>query len=896
MVGRMCVFSLLLSQVLILQHHGSAHDTVAALNHTSRVPSSATQRESELREAALFTRQGEELCEAGRYLEAEQAMQRARLLRERWLDSDDLSVAEVLFWLAHIHYELDQLESAEPLLRRVLKVQEVAPAAKSADIVKTLNRLSTIYSQWGQHRLSLLYNDKALRLISEKNLENHFINATLLYNRAIFLRDDPDSGATYEELIKLNDRALEIARRTVGTNHRFIAGNYFNAGKIAHLYGRHQEALQKLHTALELWQHIPPHPRLILLTLHELATVLCDVGNFVEAERLFEQALSYEKILGPLHPKLHIVRMRLALMYLQLGRTQQARELLLDSLDLLERRTRSQGSVLSDNQFVRFAEQTQLLEEMLYSVLQSKVEDLEASELLMTHVLLRKGRPIDEAADVSRAINNEVGRTDFVRLTKLRDLRGQFAALALAGPGPGGDLEKYRRRLAELDEAAENIDSERARLSARLRAQRAIPRSREIIREVAHRLPADGALVEFVEFRGYRFDLAEKRQSHDSQYLLLVLRADGQIRARNLGSATQVDALIERLHMALSTPDSSAREYQAAGQLLFDRIFEPLTPFLANTRWLFISAEGAFHRIPLETLHDGQHFLTDRFQFVSLTSGRDLLAREMPQLMASSVEIFADPSYEAQPILIAQNTIRRGTSRGNRQLRPNSLVRLPGTRDEALSIKRLFPAAGLHLDQAASESALLGTYRPGILHIATHGLFADDQLASTIGGRTSQYEEDTLELSEHPLLRSALAMAGAAAQEGVQRSDDRPDGIVTALELSSMDLWGTQLVVLSACNSGRGIPRAGQGIYGLRRAVLIAGAETLVTSLWRVDDLVTKDLMIEYYTRLLHGADRAAALREAMHGIRRQFQHPYFWASFIIIGRSGPLQNLHGTP
>jgi CHAT domain-containing protein len=139
---------------------------------------------------------------------------------------------------------------------------------------------------------------------------------------------------------------------------------------------------------------------------------------------------------------------------------------------------------------------------------------------------------------------------------------------------------------------------------------------------------------------------------------------------------------------------------------------------------------------------------------------------------------------------------------------------------------------------------------------------------------------------ENPLLRSGLALAGA----NKLRSGNE-DGILTALEASGLDLWGTKLVVLSACETGVGKVTNGEGVYGLRRALVIAGAESLVMTLWQVDDLATRDLMAGYYARLRAGKGRGVALRDTQLAIAAQgkYAHPYFWASFLSAGAEAPL-------
>ncbi|HZI03925.1 MAG TPA: CHAT domain-containing protein, partial [Archangium sp.] len=239
---------------------------------------------------------------------------------------------------------------------------------------------------------------------------------------------------------------------------------------------------------------------------------------------------------------------------------------------------------------------------------------------------------------------------------------------------------------------------------------------------------------------------------------------------------------------------------------------------------------------------------------------------------------------------------------------------LPGTRGEAEAIQRMLPQTRLLLGRDATKQALLTLDTPGLLHIATHGFFMPDEpvppastsvvlkdapnLADTRAVKSfgAVGEEGPRQRPPDPLLRSGLVLAGAAAPLEQPGSSRREDSLVTALELAGLDLWGTQLVVLSACDTGRGDVKPGQGVYGLRRALMVAGAETVVTSLWKVDDETARELMEGYYRNLLAGQGRAAALREAMKALREKQPHPYHWAPFIAIGQDAPLRGMVATP
>jgi CHAT domain-containing protein len=239
------------------------------------------------------------------------------------------------------------------------------------------------------------------------------------------------------------------------------------------------------------------------------------------------------------------------------------------------------------------------------------------------------------------------------------------------------------------------------------------------------------------------------------------------------------------------------------------------------------------------------------------------------------------------------STLREGAAH-----RAWDVVPLPGTRQEAEAIQRLLPQARLFLGPEATKERLLHLSTPGILHLATHGFFLGDasmpEGSRAIGHFGALGDDAPGSRPPDPLLRSGLMLAGAgAASPGAVSPSPPPESVlVTALELAGLDLWGTQLVVLSACDTGRGDVKPSQGVYGLRRALVVAGAEAVVMSLWKVNDDSTQQLMEAYYRNLLAGQGSSTALREAMRWLRATRPHPHYWAPFIVLGRDAPLRAL----
>ncbi|HBB30384.1 MAG TPA: kinesin, partial [Cyanobacteria bacterium UBA9273] len=335
-------------------------------------------------------------------------------------------------------------------------------------------------------------------------------------------------------------------------------------------------------------------------------------------------------------------------------------------------------------------------------------------------------------------------------------------------------------------------------------------------------------------------------------------------------------------------------------------LMQPIRPLLGNTRTLLISPDSELNLIPFAALVDeNNHYLVENYSISYLSTGRDLLRLQNHAESRSQPLIIANPDYDNPGDPTSVRRISRNpsapatelgelTTNNQRSLNSNQLDFRPlsGTKAEAAAIIPLLTNPTLLEGTEATENALKQIFRPQIVHIATHGFFlsnlpevAPPDFGTTLLSNTRSAKVNVT--TENPLLRSGLALAGANLL-----ASGNEDGILTALEVASLNLFGTKLVVLSACKTGLGDVANGQGVYGLRRAFTIAGAESQVMSLWAVKDDVTKDIMVEYYQRLLNHEGRAEALRQ----IQLEFflngksdSHPYYWAAFIPSGDWSPM-------
>ena len=301
---------------------------------------------------------------------------------------------------------------------------------------------------------------------------------------------------------------------------------------------------------------------------------------------------------------------------------------------------------------------------------------------------------------------------------------------------------------------------------------------------------------------------------------------------------------------------------------------------------ILLSAALIVHLIPFEALvMENNQYLVEEYTITYLTSGRDLL-RLKDKFESETVPlIMANPTYtkEGEQVVLNPNANPKlGRSvELSEYLQNTNFDSLPETQPEAEALKEMFPQSIILTKEEATENALKQVKQPDILHIATHGFFRES-LPQDNNNSTQNY---------NPLLRSGLVFAGVKVEKDVTEIKD--DGVLTALETTYLNLVGTQLVVLSACDTGVGDITTGEGVYGLRRALVIAGSESQLFSLWRVDDAATKDLMVNYYQRLKDGEGRTAALRNLqleMINKNDTYSHPYYWASFVPSGETDPMK------
>ncbi|MGB3519673.1 MAG: tetratricopeptide repeat protein, partial [Elainellaceae cyanobacterium] len=817
----------------------------------------------------------------GNYAAAEPLYQRSLSIDETALGENHPSVATSLNNLAELYRAQGNYAAAEPRFQRSLSILETVLGENHPDVATSLNNLAALYADQGNYIAAEPLYQRSLSIYETALGENHPSVATSLNNLAELYR----AQGNYAAAEPLYQRSLSILETALDENHPDVASSLNNLAGLYRWQGNYAAAEPLFQRSLSIKEAAlgENHPD-VATSLSGLALLYQAQGNYAAAELLYQRSLSIvETALGETHPNVAGSLNNLAGLYQAQGNSVAALPLLERAAESREAQLDLTLAVISEARRRAYLATIAGETSALISInLQAAPE---AASLALTTLLRRKGRVLDATAESYATLRQQLTPENQALLDELIQIDTQRANLFFGEPVDG-----QAELLDSLAAQAEVLQNQLAQVSAAFRTET----QAVTLDAVQQQIPSDGALVELVQY--YPFDAASPQdQWGDPRYAAYVLLPSGEIRTVDLGDVAALDAQVFTYLDALRNPRSNI---QPIARALDAQLMQPIRALTDDATHLLLSPDGALNLMPFAALMDETNtYLTERYTFTYLTSGRDLLRMDTGIEPGQGPVIVANPDYGATELATTRGANPDPTLTAQRSSDFSSLnafALLPGTELEADAITPLLPTATRWDGNAATEAAIKQVQAPSILHLATHGFFLQDQDCLAIPDDTranaTVFVESTADCVptprnvENPLLRSGLVFAGVNQRATLTDTDQ--DGVLTAQEVTRMNLFGTQLVVLSACETGLGNVVNGDGVYGLRRAFVLAGAESLLMSLWKVDDFGTSELMRGYYERLLAGSGRSEALGEIQRELINTgaYQHPYYWAGFIASG------------
>lgn len=825
----------------------------------------------------------EKLYEEGRFALAEGAFLLAKSEYESAGLTDNINYSKVMADLGLLYATMGRFNKAEKFTADALKRREETLGRNSKAGASSLNNYAVLYQNTGRYSEAEKVFDEAIQIINATLSTKSEENAIALNNQSILF----SKIGRYDQAIEQLKTAIAILDSQDKKNLRNQVGLQSN---LAHLYqqtGRLAEAeaiYLKLEKLLKVGGDNPYYAgvlnnlALLYVKMNKLdkvegyfnqsanvyktrfgaqnpnyAKVLNDHGNyyrmqarFAEAESKLNESLAIRKaVLDENHPDYVKSQEDLGTLYWKKGELDKANPYfqfaLNKSLDFVNR----YFPPMSEAEKTKYWDVLQPRFQRYFNYcLEASVtnagilKDMYHFQMATKALLLSATNKIKQAILTSG--NDELIK-DYTDWLDKKETLARYYSLSKE------ELQNQKIDLAAAEQEANKLErslSERSKDFSQGYANETIG-----FEKVAALLTDTEAILEIIRINSF-----DKDFTTDSKYAVLLLsKGSANPKLVVLDNGNQLETRYSKFY-------KNAIQQKIDDGYSYEQFWARIEPLLAGKKTIYLSPDGVYNQLNVNTLKkkDGTYVL-NQWDIITIGNSKDLIALKQRKALTTKKDAFllGFPDYAG------------------------AATALPGTKIEVEGINKILTASGFKTTmkqaKAANETAIKSLKGPNLVHIATHGYFLAD---------ADLQEDDANGESgkSNPLLRSGLILAGAAQGRNDVNLSSNDNGILTSYEAMNLNLEGTDLIVLSACETGLGDVRAGEGVYGLQRAFLVAGANAMIMSLWKVDDAATQQLMTNFYTNWVKMGNKQKAFRQAQLQLMMKFKEPYYWGAFVMMG------------
>lgn len=760
----------------------------------------------------------------GDYTEAENFARQANNITTSIFGDQSTKVVPSMLALSEVLTTIGDFQKAERLLRKAIEIQTKRFGPEHVDVGKSISQLALVNYYEGKPIQEVQQRfAQAEKIIGARLGSNNPTYAIILKNMAVA----NISAANYSLATQYLDDADRIWRSKIGK------GNNINSATIKLLRG----------------------------------DISYRQKRYSLAETQYSEALTeFRKVFSDQHPDYVKVQAKLSKTYYMQGDFKRSQDQLEEVLENYKTFIEDYFPALSEREKAKFWNTIKSDYEFYNTLIVSRNRSSRYFGEMYNNALLTKALLLNSSIKIRRRIMSSNDQELIDMYNEWVDKKEQLTAalsmgaaqLAENGINPNalaGEVEDLEKRMSvRSEDFNQGVDS--------------TPIEWENVRDA---LKENEVAVEMVRFRYFNHEFTDS-----VMYAVLYVkggkRSEPQMILLNNGSDLEGKFLKNfRNRIKFRLSDNAS----------YNHYWKPIADQVGTVSSVYLSPDGVYNQINLESLAtpDGRYMI-DNSNIILLSNTKDLyLDQQKPEVSSTEQQatMFANPQFyvttnPGEPV--PESGITRATA--------EVISDLPGTKRELEELIDLLNRKGWEVNAkselAADEPAIKAIDNPRIFHVATHGFFQDDKkLAKDELNEASAYE--------NPLLKTGLLLSGAGDILNETRVNYNVDnGILTAYEAMNLNLDKTDLVVLSACETGLGEIEAGEGVYGLQRAFLVAGARTIIMSLFKVSDEATQKLMVKFYRKWIETGDKRQAFIEAKKEIRTEYQDPIFWGPFIMIG------------
>jgi len=773
-----------------------------------------------------------------------------------------------------IYYRLGEYGKAEDYYKRTLAARALEEDEKSKLItITTTANLSSVYTQQGRLDKARAGFEEVLTQLKLRGDSNPELKASTLSNLGNIYRrlNEP------EKALRLYQESLSIASN-IGNDHQDIKASTREALASLEISKKQIQNPRQLlnETINNLEKKGTTNSTVYVQALRRMAYLESVENRFEEANRLYLKALEiYDRFLKN-HADTGFTQLETALNEVNRGSPTTAYLYAIKGLQNIFQVARNEAPFLEASERDNFLAS---FDEVLQRIYTFAGAGEVGSKVAMTSRLNRQGL-LQEI---------ELNEKRLAGLAEIRLLVADIKKISVERSSPS--LTPNERKA--LGNRLENLQAKLNQATSSLRYPQVT------ISDTAKAIQHDGVLIEYQRYQPMNNGKMGDQSLGDPKYVALILWPDSSIIVVHLGPAEIIDEAVLKALKATAEKQTDATSLWAQ---VSDLVVKPLMPHLSSSSQWFISPDGELNRVPFALLPSAQKPgvpLPEVVRLRQLTTGRELLRLQESAGYSEEPIVMANPAFDHDDTSTQSKTHSSNPGQGiGRSERVDGVIYppLPETQLEADRISHLLRVKAI-TGIGATKTRLLKIKSPRVLHIATHGYFNPVLKLAAPPNKlyASKSRSSTRHKDDNPRTVVAIILAGA------NHSKDNPfdNGILTSEEAVELELKGTELVVLSACSTGLGDVRTGEGVYGLQRSLTVAGARSTLLSLWKVDDAATQEFMTRFYTRLKAGEGRADALaavqKEFRNGISGKpdgWTAPYYWAAWQLVGDWRPIKGL----
>jgi CHAT domain-containing protein/Tfp pilus assembly protein PilF len=769
-----------------------------------------------------------------------------------------IAYIESLENLAMLYEHKGDFSQAEKLLLSIEREKRALGGQSEELLLETLNDLGILYLDLNILDRSRSYFEEVERISKYHLGTDHKYYATAMNNLAAIAKEMGEN----EKARVLLTKALEIYANESGKMHPNYANALNNLASIERILGNYTYAEQHYEEVLEIDKTIygKKHPS-YATTINNLGILYSAMGEHVKAGQFYKLAIDIRRsTLGVNHPLYAKSLENLGLHHYVSGNLTEAEKCLKEAIDIQIAQISTIFPTLTEHERALFYQEIREdVERYTFIAYQLLDKNPDLIQNILNHQIATAGILFSSSERIRNAVFNSNDNQLIKQYTNWTAAKQQVAGYYQLGDAKLIELEID---LGQEEMAIEQMEKEmlyNSELFAGLFASKA-PDWKDIRRK----LSSDQALVQIIRFREFSSESSNSGAyfgfTDKVQYLYIVVKQDSYINPTYV--AVENGAALEQKGFSLY---NNSLKYESELQSSYLNYWLPLEPKLKGLKEVLVVPDGIYFKLnPNLLMTSATQYVFDQYNVKFLSSSTDLIKRKLLLPAIPKVTLVGNPTFGAS------------SASSNFQL-----ANLPGAKKEVDVLASMLSESGWEVTKytgmEATEIHVTSSHEPNILHIATHGYFTPNDPVIT-----------KITPNGNPMFKSGLFLQGAAISYGQyemgQYLDPNNDGILSSYEAMNMDLVNTNLVVLSACETALGDIEAGEGVYGLQRAMVVAGARNIITSLTKVDDNATQYLMEVFYREFIRSQNVGMAFRNAQEQLRSKYPDPRIWGAFLLTG------------